>query len=628
MIFHWPHLLWLLAPIVVLAVWDARRRGGGESARDWPKILRAWAGARHAAVGNGHHNPRGRLLLWLGLAFGVVALARPQWGRIEEPVFDQSREIVIALDLSRSMLAPDVRPSRLERARLLIQGLLDGLHGERVGLVVFAGTAFLQVPLSADYEVLNDFLPSLNPAFMPVGGTDYAAMLRAVLDAFSASSTADRYLIVLSDGESTTGGWQSLVGDLKKKNIRVIGLGVGTAQGAFIPDGSGGYVKDERGAVVLSKLNSTTLQELAAGTGGVYTDASAWVDLGAVLKQTVAAGRRGEFKERVQVRQQERFQVALAPALLCLLLSLWREFPVRPRVRSLPLTAGTGKPPADAGKRIPETGAPAGPSGRGTEDRRAKSGPAAAAVLLLIVLSGLRFPASAFSAEDTTPYAAPLSKLVERLSAQPELSARDCAALAQETVTWGQRLQGAGQPVTPGPVHDGLAGVDAGEKLAPKAADWPKLRSQLEELLKKPPEPPPQQQQQEKDQQQKDQQQKDQQQQNNQSQPQPKSGGGSQDQQQEKQDRPQPPPESPQTPASPPKSQERPPPPPPEKANTGETQKIGGQPRQPQGAKADPSLVLPIQKLDQLRNQDSPAELFQMMDSRENKPPPKKGRDW
>ena len=614
MIFHWPNLLWLLAPIIVLAVWDAIRRGSGESSRDWPKILRAWAGARHAEVGNGHHISRGRLLLWLGLAFGVVALARPQWGRIEEPVFDQSREIVIALDLSRSMLAPDVRPSRLERARLLIQGLLDGLRGERVGLVVFAGTAFLQVPLSADYEVLNEFLPSLNPAFMPVGGTDYEAMLRAVLDAFSASGTADRYLIILSDGESQTDGWRNLVNDLRKKNIRVIGLGVGTAQGAFIPDESGSYVKDERGAVVLSKLNSATLQELASATNGVYTDASTWVDLGAVLKQTVAAGHRGEFKERVQVRQLERFQAALAPALLCLLLSLWREFPVRPRVRNLPLTAHFGN-------RMPDAGKHSGPSGPEAGSRRPGAGPVTTAIILLVVLSGIRFPVPAFSAEDTSAFVAPLSKLVGRLSLQPQLAAGDYATFAQETVIWGKRLQGAGQPVTPGPVHDALAGVDAGEKLAPKAADWPQLRSQLEDLLKKPLEPPPQQQPQnqpQKDQEQKDQQPRQQQQQ--------KSGGGSQEQQQEKQDRPQPEPSQSQD--SPPKPQEQPPPPPPEKANTGETQKIGGQPRQPRDAKADPSLVLPIQKLDQLRNQDSPAELFQMMDSRENKPPPKKGRDW
>lgn len=589
MIFYWPQLLWLLAPVAILAVLDALRRGTGESARHWPKILRAWAGARHAAVGDGHHTTRGRLLLWLGLAFGVVALARPQWGRVEEPVFDQSREIVIALDLSRSMLAPDVRPSRLERARLLIQGLLDGLRGERVGLVVFAGTAFLQVPMSADYEVLNEFLPSLNPAFMPVGGTDYEAMLRAVIDAFSAGGTADRYLIVLSDGESQTDAWRDLVDDLRKKNIRVIGLGVGTTEGAFIPDESGGYVKDERGAVVLSRLNSATLQELATATNGVYTDASAWVDLGALLKQTVEAGRRGEFKERIQVRQLERFQWALAPALLCLLLSLWREFPVRPRARSLPLAT-------DAGKRIPEPGKTS----------------AAVAAAIFILLAGFRFPVSGFAAEDTSAYAAPLSNLVERLSTQPELAAGDYATLARETITWGQRLQGAQQAVTPGPVNDALAGVDFGEKLEVKAADWSRLRNDLEELLKKPPEPPPQQQQQPQPQPQQNQQQKEQQ-------PQQQNSSGSQEQQPPEQ-------QQPQNPES--KTQNPPPPKPPEQANTGGTQKIGGQPQRPKEIKSDPSLALPIQKLDQLRNQDSPAQLFQMLDSRNYKPSPKKGRDW
>jgi Ca-activated chloride channel family protein len=577
MIFFWPHLLWLLLPVVFLAVVDSVRHGADEPSRHWPKILRAWAGARQAAVGNGRHNPRGRIRLWIGIALGVVALARPQWGRVEEPVFDQSREIVIALDLSRSMLAPDVRPSRLERARLLIQGLLDDLRGERVGLVVFAGTAFLQVPLSADYEVLNEFLPSLNPAFMPVGGTDYEAMLHAVLDAFSASGTADRYLIVLSDGESQTGGWRDMLDDLRKKNIRVIGLGVGTAQGAFIPDETGAYVKDERGAVVLSKLNSSTLQELATATNGVYTDASTWVDLGAVLKQTVASGRRGEFKERTQVRHIERFQWALAPALLCLLLSLLREFPVRPRVRRLPLAAHAGERRPGTGGRSPAEA-----------DRGPKAGPAVTAAVVLILLYGLRLPSSGFAAEDTSAYAAPLSKLVEQLSAQTALSATDFSSLAQETITWGKRLREAGQTVMPGPVRDALAGVDEGEKLSSQAADWQKFRSQLQDLLVKPPEPPPQQKQQ----------------------PPPQQEQKNQEQQQS--------PDSKSTP---------PPPPEPRQANTGETQKIGGQ-RQQQATKADPSLVLPIQKLDQLRNQDSPAELFQMLDSRDAKPPPKKGPDW
>ncbi len=598
MIFHWPLLLWLLVPVVALAVWDGVRRGQGGSARDWPKILRAWAGARQATVGAGRHTTRGRLLLWLGLALGVLALARPQWGRVDEPVFDQSREIVIALDLSRSMLATDVRPSRLERARLLIQGLLDGLRGERVGLVVFAGTAFLQVPLSADYEVLNEFLPSLKPSFMPEGGTNYAAMLRAVLDAFSAGSSADRYLIVLSDGESLDDDWRGLADDLRRKNIRVIGLGVGTAEGSFIPDGAGGYVKDERGAVVLSKLNSSTLQELARVTDGVYTDASTWVDLGALLKRTVATGKRGEFKEQREVRQIERFQWALAPALVCLLLSLWREFPVRPRVRSLPLTT----------PRAPKSQVP-----------NPKSQPVAtAAIVLFALLAGSRFATSGFAAEDTSAYAAPLSKLVERLAGQPDLLAGDYAALAQETLTWGHRLQDAKQPVLPGPVHDALLCVDRGEKLDQKAADWPQLRRDLEDLLKKPPEPPPQPQNQ-------NQQQQEQKEQRDQQQQQQNSGGGQQPQNQQQQQQRQP-----QTQDSKPQTQDQAQPPAaakPEQPNTGDTQKIGGQPQQ-QGERGDPSLALPIQKLDQLRNEDSPAELFQMLDSRQQRPPGKKGRDW
>jgi Ca-activated chloride channel homolog len=600
MTFFWPQLLWLLVPVAILAIVDSIRRGNGEGSRHWPKILRAWAGARQAAVGNGHHNTRSRLLLWMGLAFGVVALGRPQWGQVEEPVFDQSREIVIALDLSRSMLAPDVRPSRLERARLLIQGLLDDLRGERVGLVVFAGTAFLQVPLSADYEVLNEFLPSMNPAFMPVGGTDYEAMLHAVLDAFSASGTADRYLIVLSDGESQTDGWRNLLDDLRKKNIRVIGLGVGTAQGAFIPDETGTYVKDDRGAVVLSKLNSSTLQELATATNGVYTDASAWVDLGAVLKQTVAAGRRGEFKERTQVRHVERFQWALAPSLLCLLLSLWREFPVRPRVRSLPLASGAGPRKTLNAESAPDAHAPK--PAAATQSTHA--GPVVAAVVGLIVLFGLRFPATGCAAEDTSVYAAPLSKLVEQLSGQPALSAPDFISFAKETITWGKRLREANQPVIPGPVHDALAGVDAGEKLSSHETDWAQLRNQLEDLLKKPPEPPPKKQQKKEDQQDKQQQKQDQ-------------GDKQANSRQEK-------PSQQKNPSD----AQPPPPSPANQANTGETQRIGGQPRQQSGAKADPSLVLPIQKLEQLRNQDSPAELFQMLDNRDSKPPPKKGNDW
>ncbi|MFZ5496711.1 MAG: VWA domain-containing protein, partial [Verrucomicrobiota bacterium] len=466
MSFHSPHLLWLLVPLLLLFSWELARHAT-RAVTAWPKIARAWAGAFEVSLGARHTTAedRPRLWLWFGLACCIVALARPQWGVVEEQVFDQSREVIIAVDLSRSMLAQDVKPSRLDRSKLLIQSLLDSLKGERVGLVLFAGTAFLQSPLSSDYEVLREFLPALDPDYLPEGGSDYQAMLETSMQAFG-TSTADRYLIVLSDGESTVDGWKNLTGALKAKGIRVIGLGVGTAQGSFIPDASGGFVKDERGAVVMSRLNSATLQELAQVTGGAYTDASAWVDLPGLLNATVEAGKKGEFSEKNTARLIERFQWFLAPGLLLLLISFWAEFPVRPRERALPLAA------------------------RGVRNAERAAPKAAAASLLigLLWLSALSTPRSAPAASEPQPgdtLAKPLSTLVGRLAAQAALAAKDCAEMAQTTITYGERVKSAQQHPPEPVIRDALQAVDLGEKLDPKAADWSKLRQQLEDLLKR-----------------------------------------------------------------------------------------------------------------------------------------------
>ena len=463
MSFHSPHLLWLLVPLVLLFSWELARHTA-RAAVTWPKIARAWAGAFDVSLGSQHTTAenRPRIWLWFGLALCIIALARPQWGVIEEQVFDQSREVIIAVDLSRSMLAQDVKPSRLDRSKLLVQSLLDGLKGERVGLVLFAGTAFLQSPLSADYEVLREFLPALNPDYLPEGGSNYKAMLETSMQAFG-TSTADRYLIILSDGESTEDDWHGLTASLKTKGIRVIGLGVGTAQGSFIPDSAGGLVKDERGAVVMSRLNSSTLQELAQVTGGAYTDASAWVDLPGLLGKTVEAGKKGEFAEKNTARLIERFQFFLAPGLLFLLFSFWAEFPVRPRERALPLGKARGT-------RLEARGNPIGQ--------------VAAVVLGALLTSHLTPPASAAEQPSDT-LAAPLSKTVARLAGQPGLSAKDCSEFASTTITYGQRVKSAQQHPPESVIRDALQGVNLGEKLDAHAADWPKLRSDLEELLKR-----------------------------------------------------------------------------------------------------------------------------------------------
>ncbi len=602
MTFHSPHLLWLLVPLVLLFSWELARHAT-RAAVTWPKIARAWAGAFDVSLGARHTTAenRPRIWLWFGLALCIVALARPQWGVIEEQVFDQSREVLIAVDLSRSMLAQDVKPTRLDRSKLLITSLLDGLKGERVGLVLFAGTAFLQAPLSSDYEVLREFLPALNPDYLPEGGSNYRAMLEASMQAFG-TSTADRYLIVLSDGESTVDDWKELTPALKTKGIRVIGLGVGTAQGSFIPDAGGGLMKDERGAVVMSRLNSSTLQELAQVTGGAYTDASSWVDLPALLRKTVDAGRKGEFAEKNTARLVERFQWFLAPGLLLLLFSFWAEFPVRPRERALPL--GGVKRKAASGKL----------------------GTAVASVIVLLTACSLSPKASAAEPSGEDALAKPLATTVARLAAQAGITAKEYSELAATTVTFGQRMKSAQQHPPEPVIRDALQAVEVGEKLDAKAADWPKLRADLEELLKK--EEPPKQD--KKDENKQDQDKKDQQQQQDQNQSQDQSQDKDRQQQQsdqQKQDQPQK-----EQPSQQQKQdafgdmkdkQDQPPPPKPQPG----TQKVGGQKEEKPAEPVDAELAMPLQKLDQVRNQDSPAKLQQLM---QGQPPKQKptGKNW
>jgi len=630
--FHWPHAFWLLLVPLTLAMLELRRqRSNGNSTH--PKILRAEAGPHELSLTSNtaaKSSVHIRWRLWLGLIFAIVALARPQWGKLDEPVFDQSREIIIALDLSRSMLSDDVRPSRLDRAKLLVSSLLEQLRGERVGLVVFSGTAFLQSPLSADYEILRDFLPGLNPSYLPEGGTNYAALLNTALTAFGSSSSADRFLIVLSDGEATDDDWKPHVAELKAKGVRVIGLGVGTTAGTMIPDGTGAFVKDERGAVVLSKLESSTLQQLATETNGHYADASSWVDIAQLIQSTVDTGRKGTFVERNRARLAEHFQWALAPALWLLFWSFWWELPVRPRLRDVKFVPPTPSP-------LPNLPQPNAQISDLSNLKSTLSPSTLQSLAPLLLTYSLSFITTTRAAEKETSPAEPLGKLVASLSQRNDLAAQDYADFAHTTISYGKQLQSDKKHIPPGPINDGLAAVDVGEALNPKAADWPALRRELEALLKKK-EPPPQQQPQQSPQQQKeDQQKKDQQQQKQQNQ----QDQQQQNSQQQKQDKPQEQQQQQQNEQS-----QKPPPQkqsafgdmkeksveksdqPPQPSDPTEQQKVGGAPEKKEAAEnKDPALAAPLQKLDQLKDQDSPAKLYQLMQGPTAKPK-KTGKDW
>lgn len=578
----WASPYWLIGlGIVFLAgIWDWRRNGAEEkNGGRWPKIKQLWANGEGWLDSNSRKSPR-RFFWWLALGWLMVALARPQWGKVEQIVFDQSRDVLIALDLSKSMLAEDVKPSRLERGKLLLSSLLADLRGERVGLLVFSGTAFLQSPLSTDYEVLQELMPELSPQLLPQGGTDYGRMIQVALEAFSNDGGADRFLIILSDGESRTENWREDVKQLKGKKIRVIGLGIGTSEGSVIPDNEGGWVKDKSGAVVLSKLGAKTLQALAQETGGLYQQASGWVDIKSLIEKTVNAGQAAEATEKREERQAERFQIFLALAVLCGLISLWREFPVKPRSHGL----------SEGGHA----------SSWWKVFLRSKGLGLIFATLVLNESSGQISPSNL-----TNQAASQLPQVIRELSEKKQLSGKDYSRLAEETIGYGKEILARGQKETLEPViKDALQGVDEGEKADRKAADWEKLRRELEELLKQ----EQQQQQNQKDQQQQksesEQQKKDQQNQDQPKNNQAASSQGKDSSSEEKSDSK----ESQGNKSEKPEEQKKEG----SEKRSEKTQKVGGKKEKEVSANAAEAGVQ--QKLEQVKQKDSPARLFQLME--------------
>lgn len=328
--------LWGLALPALLLLWTifSRTRSSALKQRSKAKYaVASLSGLRKTSVSK-QSTPK--IFFSLALALLTVSMAQPRWGSEKRTTFERSREVIIAVDLSKSMLATDLKPNRLARAKLVVESMLDSLQGESVGLIVFAGTAFLQSPMSPDYQILRGFLQDLNPSYVPQGGTNYGAMIDTALDSFEQSDgMADRFLIVISDGESLETSWKAKAQQLKAENVKAICLGFGTSEGSFIPDGQGGFHKGPDGAVVLSKLERRSLMELAEITGGIYREASVWVDLAQLVEDTVKRGR-AELNEREREETEiERYHYFLIPGLAFLLLSLYREYPSQPKARNL-----------------------------------------------------------------------------------------------------------------------------------------------------------------------------------------------------------------------------------------------------------------------------------------------------
>lgn len=210
-------------------------------------------------------------LSFIALALLIVVLARPQFGSKKESVTRQGIETVIALDISNSMLAEDIAPNRLEKAKNIISKLIDKLENDKVGLIVFAGDAFVQLPITNDFVSAKMFLESITPSLISRQGTDIGAAINMAMKSFTPNEEVGKAIIVITDGENHEGGAEEAAKTATEKGMTVYMLGVGTADGAPIPTGKANeFRKDKSGNVVMTKLNEQMGQQIAKAGGGAY----------------------------------------------------------------------------------------------------------------------------------------------------------------------------------------------------------------------------------------------------------------------------------------------------------------------------------------------------------------------
>jgi len=325
---RWPYLVAALAA-AALAAWEVARQrrarrnlAGTEELRR--RVVERFSTGRKALRAS---------LFAVGLLLACAALLRPQLGQREVAVKRRGIDLVVAVDASHSMQARDVLPSRLARAKLELAALVDRLAGDRIGLVAFAGEAFVQCPLTHDYAAAKLFLRAIDPEAMPSQGTAIARALETAAAMFEATEDGarSRAILLLTDGEDHSGRIDAAVRLLVDRGIRVYALGLGTGAGAPIPilDADGNvvaYRKDRAGRTVISRLEEDQLRRIAEETGGRYV-AARGSDLGmAEIHAELERLEKTEREGHLAMRWDEAYHVLLAPAFLLLLASaLWPE---------------------------------------------------------------------------------------------------------------------------------------------------------------------------------------------------------------------------------------------------------------------------------------------------------------
>jgi Ca-activated chloride channel family protein len=269
-----------------------------------------------------------RFLLFVAVAFGLFTMARPQWGFTWEEATHRSRDIIVAIDTSKSMLAEDLQPNRLTRAKLAALDLLKLAKYDRFGLVAFSGTAFLQCPLTFDDEAFRQSVQILEPGIIPHGGTALSEAIDSARRAFSEDADQNhRVLILLTDGEDHEAGSLETAARAADEGMKIFTIGVGTSSGELLrvrdDQGRAVYVKDEAGNVVKSRLNEALLQEIAVKSGGFYLPLQGANTIEVLFQKGLAPLPTTERTSKLMKRHKDQFYWPLSLVIILLIIEVF-----------------------------------------------------------------------------------------------------------------------------------------------------------------------------------------------------------------------------------------------------------------------------------------------------------------
>lgn len=268
---------------------------------------------------------RKSLKFWLmvaALALLIVMLARPQMGSKISQEKRKGIEVIISLDISNSMRAEDVVPSRLDKSKMLVENMVDNFTNDKVGLVVFAGDAFIQLPITSDYVSAKMFLQNTDPSLIATQGTDLAGAIELSSKSFTQQDKVGRAILIITDGEDHEGGTIEAAEKARKNGIRVFVLGVGSTKGSPVPDGNGGYMKDNSGQEVISALNEEMCKQVAQAGGGAYIHVDNTSLAQRQLNDELTKLQKGDISSVVYSEYDEQFQAVGILVLILLIIEM------------------------------------------------------------------------------------------------------------------------------------------------------------------------------------------------------------------------------------------------------------------------------------------------------------------